>query len=286
MPDRWLPGAERRPQSNGGSMAGGPARAVWHITWDALGKGGAMPVFDNIANYLQRVDFCPHLMWDPWTGRVVQFYPADQSARALENRAGGVETNRSGKVCLQVEVFFSPGAVVGGKKYNTVGETPRKGLDRIVAWMRSWGVPDAWPAGWPQWSGNSRSSSTWLTKAGHYGHCHVPENSHSDPGPMPKGMFEEDDMQPSDSVPVGATYGPKLAHDHYQAQYLWVGAFAEARQARIAAEASNAALGEMAKTLAALAADRGQQVDADALVARITQAIESVTVRLDVADGS
>lgn len=95
----------------------------------------------------------------------------------------------------------------------------------------------------------------------------------------------EDDMQPTDSVPVGKTYGPKLAHDHYQAQYLWVGAFAEARQARVAAEAGNAAIGELTKTIAAMAADRGQVVDADALVARIEQAIENVTVRLDVADG-
>jgi hypothetical protein len=100
----------------------------------------------------------------------------------------------------------------------------------------------------------------------------------------PAYATEEDDMQPTDSVPVGKTYGPKLAHDHYQAQYLWVGAFAEARQARIAAEAGNAAIGELTKTIAAMAADRGQQVDADALVQRITAAIENVTVHLDVAD--
>jgi hypothetical protein len=254
MPDRWLPGAERRPQNNGGSMAGGPARAVWHITWDALGKGGRMPDFDNIANYLRNVDFCPHLMWDPWTGRIVQFYPADQSARALENRAGGVETNRMGQVCLQVEVFFSPGAVVGGKTYNTVGETPCKGLDRIVAWMRSWGVPDAWPAGWPQWSGNSRSSSTWLTKAGHYGHCHVPENSHSDPGPMPKGMFEGDDMQLDDSVPVGKTYAGDFAHDSYPLSFVEIGAFAEAKRARVAAADIEKKVDAMAADLAEIKA--------------------------------
>lgn len=95
----------------------------------------------------------------------------------------------------------------------------------------------------------------------------------------------EDDMKPSDSVPVGVTYGPQLAHDHYQAQYLWVGAFAESRAARVAAEAGNAAIAEMAKTLAALAADRGQDIDVDALVQRIEAAIENVTVHLDVQDG-
>lgn len=47
-------------------------------------------------------------------------------------------------------------------------------------------------------------------------------------------------------------------------------------------DAQNAALGELSKTLAALAADRGEAVDADALLARIEAAIERVTVRLDV----
>jgi hypothetical protein len=191
MADRWMPGAERRRENNGSNMVGGPPRAVWHITWDELGPGGKMPSFDAIADYLQRVNYCPHLMWNPWTGKVVQFYPADQAARALENHAGGVETNRMGSVCIQVEVFFSPGAVVGGKKYKTVAETPCKGMDKIVDWMREWGVPDRWPEGWPRWTGNSRSSTTWRRQAGHYGHCNVPENEHTDPGPMPKSMFAE-----------------------------------------------------------------------------------------------
>ncbi len=190
MPDLWLPGAERRPESNGGSMAGGPPRSVFHITWDSLGPGGKQPSFDAIAGYLQSVNYCPHLMWDPWSGKVVQFYPANQSARAVRNSSGGVETNRMGSVCIQVEAFFSPGAVRDGKKYATVADTPCVGLDKIVRWMRSWGSPDVWPSGWPAWTGNSRSVSNWTQKAGHYGHCHVPENDHTDPGPMPRDMFQ------------------------------------------------------------------------------------------------
>lgn len=203
MAELWMPGAERRPEGNGGSMAGGPPRAVWHITWDKLGPGGKMPSFDAIAGYLQSVNYAPHLMWDPWSGRIVQFYPADQSARALANQAGGVETNRMGSRCIQVEVWFSPGAVVGGKKYATVANTPCVGLDRIVAWMRSHGIPDRWPLGWPTWDRNSRSSSAWTSQAGHYGHCHVPENDHTDPGPMPAGMFstpEEDDLASPETI--------------------------------------------------------------------------------------
>jgi len=187
MTDLWMPGAERQPEGNGGSMTGGKPRVVWHITWDELGKGGKMPSFDNIARYLKSVDYCPHLMWDPWTGRIVQFYPATQSARALRNLAGGVETNRQGEVCIQIETFFSPGAVVDGKKYMTVAETPCKNLDKIVSWLRSWGIPDVWPGGWPTWE-SDRSATAW-GKAGHFGHSQVPENTHEDPGPMPRDMF-------------------------------------------------------------------------------------------------
>lgn len=194
MAELWMPGAEKRAQSNGGSMVGGPPRGLWHITWDSLSPTGKQPAFDNIANYLVNAGYCPHLMWDPWTGRTVQFYPATTSARALNNQPGGVETNRMGKVCLQVEVFFSPGAVRNGKKYATVADTPCVGLDKIMTWMRSWGIPDVWPMGWPKWSGNFRSVTTWRTEAGHYGHVHVPENDHTDPGPMPRTMFEGEAM--------------------------------------------------------------------------------------------
>ncbi|MEV4670957.1 peptidoglycan recognition family protein [Actinomadura sp. NPDC049382] len=46
--------------------------------------------------------------------------------------------------------------------------------------------------------------------------------------------------------------------------------------------AQGAAIGELSKAVASLAADRGEAVDADALLARIEAAIERVTVRLDV----
>lgn len=206
MAQLWLPGAERRPQSGGSSMVGGPPRSIWHITWDKLGPGGRMPSFDAIAGYLEQVEYCPHLMWDPWTGRIVQFYPADVSARAVRNLAGGVETNRMGSACLQVEAWFSPGAVVGGRKYMTLADTPAVGIDRIVAWMRANGIPDRWPCGWPTWDGN-RNSVTWQRQAGHYGHSQVPENDHTDPGPMPTHMFNDPAPHPpapqEDDMPYG-----------------------------------------------------------------------------------
>lgn len=179
MTEMWMPGAEQQPQPGGVTMNPAlPSRVTWHITWDAL-TNGQQPSFDGVAGYLERQEYCPHLMWDPWTGRIVQFYPADQGGRALVN------WNQDGQYNIQIETFFSPGTVRDGITYATVAETPCKGLDEILAWTDSLGIPRAWPMGAPQWAGNSRDPGIWNTQAGHYGHCNVPDNTHTDPGPMP-----------------------------------------------------------------------------------------------------
>lgn len=182
----WLPGAHRSPQSGGVTLDKSlPARATWHITWDAL-NNGQRPQFSAVSSYLKRVKYCPHIMWDPFTGYVEQYYPASVGGRALGN------WNQDGEVHIQVEVFFSPGTVYGGKKYATVEDTPCVGLDKIIDWMRSHGIKDGWPGGEPRWapwptpnSGNSRNVTTWNSQSGHYGHSQVPGDSHTDPGPMP-----------------------------------------------------------------------------------------------------
>jgi hypothetical protein len=175
----WLPGAVQSPQPGGVTLDRSlPPRAVWHITWDAL-TNGQQPQFSAVSNYLKTVEYCPHLMWNPFTGYIEQFYPASVGGRALKYN------NQDGAACIQIEVFFTPGCVVGGKQYNTVAETPCVGLDRILAWTDSLGIPRVWPMGAPQWQGNSRDIPTWNGNAGHYGHCHSPGDDHTDPGPMP-----------------------------------------------------------------------------------------------------
>jgi hypothetical protein len=118
-------------------------------------------------------------MWNPFTGDIEQYYPASVGGRALKYN------NQDGAACIQIEVFFTPGCVVNGKRYNTVAETPCVGLDRILAWTDSLGIPRVWPMGAPDWTGNSRDVDTWNGNAGHYGHCNSPGDDHTDPGPMP-----------------------------------------------------------------------------------------------------
>jgi hypothetical protein len=193
----WVPGAERvpGPHSRGGTMAGGPPRMVHHITWDALDRYGRQPKFDNVRNYLVNAGYEPTLMICPFTGRIVQFLPANRAAYALANKSGGVETNRMGKVNIQVEWFFTPGCVVDGRKHTDLTETPMRGLDAVMALADSWGIPAVWPAGVPNWR-SQRSANTWRTRTGHFGHSQVVENSHTDPGPIRLATQEEEDDMP------------------------------------------------------------------------------------------
>lgn len=163
----WIPG-------EGGSQVGaqGGARAVWHST-EGDSIAGAVSAYRSHRGW-------PHATWNPNTGEVAQHLLPGQSARSVENRPGGVETNRYG-VVLQIEVVAHAVAPF------TNG--PLVGLDRIVAWLRANGVPDGWPMGpplpYPQSYGTNngnRDAGTWLTRGGHYAHSQVPENDHGDPG--------------------------------------------------------------------------------------------------------
>ncbi|MGO4426454.1 peptidoglycan-binding protein, partial [Streptomyces sp. MCAF7] len=90
-----------------------------------------------------------------------------------------------GKVVIQVEALFFPYCRVGGKVYAKLTDTPLKGWPALNSWIRSWGVPDAWPMGRPVDFTARRSERVWETEAGWYAHAQVPENDHTDPGSWP-----------------------------------------------------------------------------------------------------
>ncbi|WP_327297788.1 MULTISPECIES: peptidoglycan-binding protein [unclassified Streptomyces] len=190
MTDPWLPGAERHPlRDTAPTDKQYPPKVLWHITWDknaTASKPADLVPFSNLVRYFTGggSSAAPHLLWDPFSGRIAQFYPATSRSKSVVDLAGGTRTNRAGKVVIQVETLFFPHCRVGGKTYATVADTPCKGLDKILAWTGGWGVPDTWPMGKPTWKAN-RSERVWETKGGHYGHGQAPENGHTDPGPMP-----------------------------------------------------------------------------------------------------
>ncbi|WP_433234005.1 glycoside hydrolase domain-containing protein [Actinomadura nitritigenes] len=102
---------------------------------------------------------------------------------------------------------------------------------------------------------------------------------------------EEDDMKVDDAVPVGTTFGPKLAHDHYPASYLWTGAFVQSRDTLAGVTqmlAQQAAMQATIDRLVEAVTSGAANVDLDALKQEIKGAIEtaveSVVVHLDVQD--
>lgn len=204
MADLWMPGAARHSVGNTGAMDGGPSRAVWHITSNAKDW-----TFKNELGWFTGggAGVAPHLLWEPFTGEVAQFFPADSRSLSLEN-AGAVRTNRTGKCCIQIETVFTQGESVNGKRYATVRDTPCKGLDRITGWLRSLGIPDTWPGGAPTaFTRDTVSLDTWLHDGGHYGHNQIPGNSHVDPGPMP-------DLFAAAPSPATPSTEPKVSLGH------------------------------------------------------------------------
>ncbi|MFF1916219.1 peptidoglycan-binding protein [Streptomyces sp. NPDC058239] len=167
-------------QSIGGAMdtPGNPPRATWHTTESPAGGS----YFTSIAAYLIRVGAEPQVIYDPVTDKLGQFGPLTSSGRALKND-GNRRTNREGKVNIQVEVLGRAASPW------TKGFDPAKkpNYRKLIAAMRAHGIPDVWPAGKPAATAAAvasgpRSRATWQTEGGHFGHCHVPSNSHWDPG--------------------------------------------------------------------------------------------------------
>ncbi|MFJ9213006.1 LysM peptidoglycan-binding domain-containing protein [Streptomyces sp. NPDC102264] len=134
--------------------------------------------FNAVGKYLTNVSSEPHILYDPSTDRLGQYGPLNQSARALKND-GSLRTNRTGRVCIQIEVL--------GRAAQPFTKTwkPGPNFRALMRAIRSWGVPDVWPAGRLAASYSdsaSRSRVTWQTKGGHYGHSNAPGNDHWDPG--------------------------------------------------------------------------------------------------------
>ncbi|MFJ3201028.1 peptidoglycan-binding protein LysM [Streptomyces sp. NPDC086989] len=202
MGEIWIPEAERLGDgviAGAGAMdtPNAPPRVVWHTT---EGSAGSSAAFHGTADYLMEENYEPHILYDPITDQLGQFGPLNQSAKALVN-AGAVRTNRTGRVCIQIEVMAKAGAPFTGYW------KPGPNFAALLRAIRSWGVPDEWPAGRlaQSYSDDSpRPLTIWQTRGGHYGHSNIPGNDHWDPGAidttalLAAGTTEEQFMTPDD----------------------------------------------------------------------------------------
>lgn len=203
MPDLWMPGATRADVGDHAPCdTQYPPKAIAHITWDrnatAASPADLVP-YSNLKMYFTGPGrgVAPHILWDPFEGRFTQFYPANSRSKSVVDLAGGTRTNRAGKVVIQIEALFFPYCRYGGKVYPRLADTPCKGWDQLHAWVKSWGVPDAWPNGRPESA--TRNEQTWETRGGWYPHAGVPENDHGDPLSWPAFPTQEVDMAVTDA---------------------------------------------------------------------------------------
>lgn len=166
---QWMPIS-----GSSGPHTGGPFKIVHHTT-EGSSASGAIDSFR--AN---RSD--PHFTVD--AGHIVQHIDTSEGARALRNAGGGVQTNRDS--AIQIELV--------GFAHLPKDRQSLLNLARLCRWIeQTHSVPRVWPAGLPlpakngkDPGGHRRDARIWDEQGGHYGHCHVPENTHWDPGFLPE----------------------------------------------------------------------------------------------------
>ncbi|MDY6945023.1 MAG: N-acetylmuramoyl-L-alanine amidase [Pseudomonadota bacterium] len=153
-----------------GSHLGGPFKIVHHTTEGSTAQGAFNAFRKNRSD--------PHFTVDATT--IFQHVDTAMGARALRNDAGGVQTNRDGAIQIELVAF---------------AHLPKDtraliNVARLCRWLEATHqIQRDWPSGFPRPAKNgkdpgshNRDATTWDTKSGHYGHCHVPENTHWDPG--------------------------------------------------------------------------------------------------------
>lgn len=153
-----------------GPHVGGPFKIVHHTTEGSSAEGALQAFLRNRSD--------PHFTVD--SGRILQHIDTSEGARALRNDPGGVQTNRDSAVQIELVGFAHL-----PKDVRALTQ-----LARLCRWIEAThNVPKVWPAGLPHPAknghdpgGHNRDAATWDGQSGHYGHCHVPENSHWDPG--------------------------------------------------------------------------------------------------------
>ena len=143
---------------------------VLHTTESGPGTGA------GVASYLRRNGIESHYVIDPSDGYTLQLVDGDTYAKSLTNLPGGVETNRRDGGVIQVEIV---GRAADCGSYDPAwydrlrDQLAEISLAHSIAWTFR---TDPTRLTFAEW--DDPSLIGWL------GHCHVPENNHTDPGTL------------------------------------------------------------------------------------------------------
>jgi hypothetical protein len=233
------------------------------------------------------------------TIRWYQHFDVDESARALANKLGGVETNTAN--AFQIELVGTC-----DDKYAKTWSGKKAGVDYIhwptapewalaeVAWLVRWlnqqhGIPLTCVKDWLAYGKDSRrpgvtpasygasparmSMSAWRSFKGWCGHQHVPENDHGDPGSM--------DFARVIAIAKGQTAKPPKEDDMPTPYDLWAykgrgekrDAYAYLRSTEASVKTLTTQVAALTATVNKLAQLAGSDVDTDRVVAAVEKAI-------------
>ena len=202
MSDAWMPSARYiEAAADGGPLRGGAPRAVWQ----SLCADPRAVSARSAAQRLDQLGRPSHLVWNPLTGESVQLISIVRAARSL-GRPEGLEPpgpvghvdaapaghadlppasaegylapmNTEGRLCVQISVVAFP--------WEPFTEGPMAGLQPILRWLDSWGIPRQWPAGrpapFPHGHPASGTNRAW-SRGGHFGASQVPGWTAAGPG--------------------------------------------------------------------------------------------------------
>jgi hypothetical protein len=196
----WLPGARRiRAGSDGGHLNGGAPRAVW-LT---LGTASRAVSVQSAARGLASERRSCHLVWDPVTGQIVQLISILRAGCALPAQPGNV--NAEGRVCVQIGVLGHPA--------EPFTNGPMAGVDALLSWLDSWGVPRRWPAGQPaafRSALTERSRVLWA-RGGHFGASQVPGCEGLGPGAIDTKRLTGSPMLQVDQDEIDSAFDDALS---------------------------------------------------------------------------
>ena len=137
-----------RAEADGGALGGGAPRVVW-LTLGSLANAVSV---QSAAQRLVAEHRPCHLIWNPSTGEMAQLISVLRAGRALgapdrldwtpfriARRPENV--NAEGRVCVQIGVL-----ALAAEPFTN---GPLIGVEAIMSWLDSWGVPRRWPGGPP-----------------------------------------------------------------------------------------------------------------------------------------
>jgi hypothetical protein len=286
--------------------------AVWHTTEGTsvptYGGGAAAPTLTALPDFGAK-----RLRW-------YQHFDIDQSARALVDRAGGITTNRNNAVQIELVGTCDPAThrrwAAAGRQHVFWPEAPDWALRevaRFVRWLHDQHrVPMTSTVTWRAYPGSygtaapqRLSSTAFNAYTGHLGHQHVPEgNDHGDPGNLDMAKIlayakgetpEEDDpmagMTPKDIATaawltdgvVGVPEDWSPGNKEWMPASILIDIGKRTRGLEKQLTALTDANRKLVETVGQLAGQMGD-LDPAAIVAELSQALESIQLRIDVPD--